>query len=215
MKNVLLVTVLGALLSPIAHAATVQFGTAGVFSGCTNVANQVAGCTANGNQISFGTDLAGNVGILLTYIGIPGSTMVNATTGASFGDIVFSCLGGGTGCASQPIPLGLMLTINVTQTLPTAGGPTGIPSASIVGAVSGVSNSGTVTWPANNTINIGVISYRIANNPLNLVPPSTSNGDTTVQGIVTDTTVPEPTTFAFIGSALIAGVALARRRRVA
>src|SRR5262249_34879730 len=148
-------------------------------------------------------------GVLLTYIGIPGSTVVNAPTGASFGDIVFSCLGGGTGCASQPIPAGLLLTINITQTLPTAGGPTGIPSATVIGTVSGTSNNGVVTWPLSNTIGIGDIRYSIANNPLNLVPPSSSNGDTTVQGLIT--VAPEPEMLSLIGIGLF-GLALVRRR---
>src|SRR5262245_32529822 len=118
MRNLFLPALLGTLLlATAASAATVQYGTTGVFSGCTDVPNQVSGCAANGNAIAFGANLSANVGLLLTYIGIPGSTTVTTPTNASFGDIVFSCLGGGTGCASLPIPADLVLTIHVSQTL--------------------------------------------------------------------------------------------------
>ncbi|MBI2685303.1 MAG: PEP-CTERM sorting domain-containing protein [Acidobacteria bacterium] len=210
MKKVLTAFFFFTLYSVTASAAPVTYSTNGVFSGCTDVAGQVSGCTANGNTITFG---ASGDFIQLTFAGISNST-VNATTAASFGDIIFSCLAGGTGCSAHNIPANLLLTINVSQTAPTVGGPTGIPAAGISGSVSGTSNSGVVSWPANNTINIGPISYRIANTPLNLVPPSSNSGHTTVQGVITDNTVPEPSTMSMIGLAAL-GLGLIGRRKSA
>jgi len=206
MKKIFVLFAACALSALTASAITVQYGTSGTFS-CTDVAGSVSGC--NSATIQFGT-LPGT-GIQMAFQGLPTTTTVNATTSASLGDIVVSCIGGGTACASQNIPVSLTLTINVTQILPSAGGPVGIPAGSIVGAVSGTSNSAVITWPGNNTINIGVISYRVANNPLNLVPPSSQGGDTSVQGVITDNSVPEPATFGMFGAALI-GLGLLRRR---
>ena len=129
-----------------------------------------------------------------------------------FGDIVVSCLGGGTGCASVPIPSGLFLTINVTQTFPTAAGPTGIPSATVVGIVSGTTSSAVLTWPLPNTINLGPISYGIVGNPLSLAPPSVAGGDTVVLGLITDSTLPEPSMAGV--AVLVAAVLAPRFRRV-
>jgi len=206
MKKLALLFAACAFSALTASALTVQYGTAGVFN-CTNSAGSVSGCGTT--TIQFGT-LPGT-GVQMAYTAIPNSTTVNATSAASLGDIVVSCIGGGTSCASQTIPSGLTLTVNVSQQLPTAGGPVSIPAGSITGAVSGTSNSGVITWPGNNTINIGVVIYRVANNPLNLVPPSSQGGDTSVQGVVTDNSVPEPATFAMFGVALV-GLGMLRRR---
>jgi len=206
MKKLALLFAACAFSALTANALTVQYGTAGTFN-CTNAAGSVSGCGTS--SISFGS-LPGT-GVTMSFTAIPNGTTVNATTAASLGDLVVACIGGGTSCASQTIPAGLTLTVNATQQLPTAGGPVSIPSGTITGSVSGTSNSGVITWPGNNTINIGVVSYRVANNPLNLVPPSTQGGDTSVQGVIADNSVPEPATFGMFGAALV-GLGLLRRR---
>jgi PEP-CTERM motif len=139
-----------------------------------------------------------------------GSVNASPTTIASFGQLQISCAGGGTGCGEVSLA-GLNLYINITQSNPTSG--TGsIPSGVIVGSVSGNASSAIITWPSSNSASIGSVQYSVFNNPLGLVPPTTFSGITTVQALITDRSVPEPSTYALIASGLV-GLGLVRRRR--
>src|SRR5262249_3714738 len=120
------------------------------------------------------------------------------------------CWGGGTSCAAEPIPSGLLLSINVTQTLPTAAGPVGIPGAALAGSVSGTTSSAVATWPLPNKISIGPISYSLFNLNLNLAPPSVGSGDTVVLGLIE---APEPGALGSIALVASALVLAARRKR--
>jgi hypothetical protein len=60
-----------------------------------------------------------------------------------------------------------------------------------------------------NSTTIGTVTYAIANNFLVLVPPSSNNGITTIQGSIS--AVPVPGAAWFLGSAL--GLLGLRRRR--
>src|SRR5215510_14883004 len=170
-----------------AKADPVTFSTSGTFT--------CGGCSGSGtNSVTF----LGGMGnaLMITFTGL-GSTSLNTPTGSSFGNFQTFVSGNGVIAASGTF------TLTITQTVPTAGSDsfsatfTGLFSASNSG--SGVVNF-TVT-----SVTIGGVTYAITNNPLNLVPPASNNGITTVQGLITTnaSTVPEPTSMLLLGTGLL------------
>ena len=178
-----------ALAHSEARADNITFSTTGAFNNASN-------------SITFGS---GGDTLTLTFSGI-GSSNVNASpsTFASFGTITTSATGSGATVAP-----GTTLTINITQTNPSAG--SGFVAGSLTGTITQNSSDGQILFTVTSTTINGVL-YEVANNPLALVPPNTNNGQTTVQGKITST-VPEPMTMILFGTGLAGIAAKARRRR--
>src|SRR5215475_2308058 len=192
MATILKASIMGALLVAVmgfgmaeAKADPVTFSTSGVFT--------CGGCSGSGtNSVTF----LGGMGnaLMITFTGL-GSTSLNTPTGSSFGNFQTFFSGNGVIAASGTF------TLTITQTVPVAGSNSF--SATFSGTFS-ASNSGTgVVNFTVTSVNIGGITYSITNNPLNLVPPASNNGITTVQGQITGSAVPEPTSMFLLGTGLV------------
>jgi hypothetical protein len=154
------------------HAGPVTFST-----GASQVCVGASGC-GSAEQVIGGT-------LRVQYRTLAPSTVnVSGQSFASLGEIVISCVGGGTACGNQSLA-GLNVFIIVSQSAP-AVGSAAFPGGVIAGSIRGTASNATITWSVPNTIGIGATTYAIANNPLALVPPSANGGVTTIQAQITD-----------------------------
>ena len=193
-KMFLMTALLGGMMAFAASSANadpVTFSTSGTFT--------CGGCTGSGtNSVTFSGGM-GNA-LMITFTGL-GSTSLNTPTGSSFGNFQTFVAGAGASASGT-------FTLTITQTVPSAG--SGSFSATFNGTFSASnSGSGVVTFSVT-SVSIGTSTYAIVNNPLNLVPPASNNGITTVQGQISS--VPEPASMILLGTGLLGAAGVARNR---
>jgi hypothetical protein len=189
---------LASLAAVAASAGTISYNTTGSTLSC----NGVAGCVQNTTtSVTVG-------GLTFLYNSGSGSGVVTPSI-INLGNIET------TGTGSNVNVSGLLLTINVNSTPPGTSGT--LPNGAISGSISTSQSGASILFsPNNTTTGFGTLpgvaitggntslTYQVLNPTLGLEDPTDGNpiGQTSIQGAVTDTSAPEPTTLVLMGAGL-------------
>jgi hypothetical protein len=191
-----------AFMSTAAVADPVSYSTAGTF-GC-NVMPAAQCFTPTANSVVFSNAIGAT--FTLTFLGASGN--INSPSTISLGTIQVGATHFGASLGGQHIDF----TLTINQTVPSSGSDT--LSAVVKGSLSQDQSSGTLTFTLGDIpAIINGVQYRPSNLQWDLIPSfddsGTGTGQTTIQGFVT---TPEPASLALLGSGMLMGGNLVRRK---
>lgn len=196
------------------------FGAVAVFAVATTVSAQSVTFSTLGSfgaQPFSATPSLTVGGYTITFNGLPSSTVATAPAGATYTSLGFFRVTGSGPVASQAP---LSFSVRIIQSNP--GPQQGEISGTLAGTISFNSSQMSVTMSVTPLSLDPVIYAFTPQTVFDLVPPTTNNGETTLQAFLEDTritgaVIPEPSTYALMatGLGILGGVAARRRRREA